>query len=190
MNAGRQFWCALLAMFAGNCLAASPGIRLVVVEGQGALNNVEARRAKDPVVRVEDAEGRPVAGAVVNFILPAHGPGGVFAGGEMSLTATAGDDGMVTARGLRPNRTPGAFEIRVTASAGGETVTAAVRQVNVTSAESGGPPSRRYLWLAVIGGAALGGVVAATRGGSPGQTAAAPPGTTVTPGIPSFGPPR
>lgn len=179
-------------MFTGlYCCAQTPAIRLAVLEGHGALNSVEARRAKEPVVRVEDREGRPVAGAVVHFILPVQGPGGVFADGEMSLTATTGADGVVTARGLRPNRSAGPFEIRVTASAKGETATAAIRQINVASAETGRSSSRKYLWLALIGGAAVGGVVAATRGGGAAQSAAASPGgTTVSPGVPTFGPPR
>lgn len=182
-----------LALAALCCSAQTRGLRLVVVEGEGALNSVDARRAKEPVVRVEDSEERPVAGAVVNFILPAQGAGGEFLGGEMSFTGVAGADGTVVGRGLRPNRIAGPFQIRVTASARGETATAVIRQTNVTSAEGVRASSRKYVWFAAIGGAALAGVLAATLGGGSTPASTNPPvggGTTVVPGVPSFGPPR
>jgi hypothetical protein len=186
------FFCTAAA--AGSYARAS-GIVVEVVEGEGALNSIAARRAREPVVRVQDREGRPVPGAVVNFILPAQGPGGAFAGGELSFTAVAGEDGKVAGRGLRPNRTAGPFQIRVTASAAGETAVASINQTNVAPPAGAAGNSRRYMWLALIGGAAVGGTVAATRGGgsapAPGSPGGGVPGgTTVAPGSPTFGPPR
>ncbi|HWQ56098.1 MAG TPA: hypothetical protein VN442_20600 [Bryobacteraceae bacterium] len=193
---GPEFRKALVLTLAALCCSAQTrGLRLVVVEGEGALNSVDARRAKEPVVRVEDAEERPIAGAVVNFILPAQGPGAEFPGGEMSFTGVAGEDGTVVGRGLRPNRIAGPFQIRVTASARGETATAIIRQTNVASAEEARSSSRKYVWLAVIGGAAVAGVLAATLGGSSTPASTIPSGgagggTIVVPGPPSFAPPR
>lgn len=189
---GPLAWSALIFTFA--LPAQTADLSVAILEGDGALNSVDARRAREPVVRVERG-GRPVAGAVVHFILPAQGPGGSFANGEMSYTASAGEDGVAVARGLRPNRIAGPFEIRVTASEGGETATAVVRQTNVASAEERGARSRKYLWLGVIGGAAAGGILAAMLGGgseAPVSRPGALPGggTTVAPGPPSVGPPN
>ncbi len=187
---------ALLLTLAGGCCAQTGVLRIVVEEGEGALNSIEARRAKEPVVRIENDDKQPVRGAVVNFILPAQGAGGTF-GGEMSYTATTGADGRVVGRGLRPNKVPGAFEIRVTASARGESASAIIHQTNVAPTATGGSAGKKIALLAIIGGAAVGGILAATLGGSSGSTPAATPGgtpsgggTTVIPGPPVFGPPR
>lgn len=172
-------------------------LKITVVEGEGSLNNIRTRRAKEPVVRIEDSRGRPVRDAAVNFILPAHGPGGTFTGGELSLTVTTGADGVAVGRGLKPNKTAGPFQIRVSSSASGNTAVASINQVNVEPAGAGSGQGKKIAIIALIGGAAVGGLVAATRGGgssaaSTGGNAAVPSagGTTITPGAPGFGPPR
>ena len=124
---------------------------------------------------------------------------GRFGDGESSLTATAGPNGEVVGRGLKPNRVAGPFQIRVTASARGESATATIHQTNVEPAAGGGS-GKKIALVALIGGAAIGGIIAATRGGGgPGTTApagatatggSAPGGVSVVPGAPSFGPPR
>ena len=59
-------------------------LNIVIEEGEGATNNIKARTARAPVVRVEDENHRPVAGATVAFSLPARGAGGTFVrGGKM-----------------------------------------------------------------------------------------------------------
>jgi hypothetical protein len=180
------------------CLSSqAEDLKLVVIEGEGALNNIRTRRAKEPVVRVEDATGEPVRGAAVNFILPAHGASGSF-GGELSLTVTTGPDGLAAGRGLKPNRVAGPFEIRVSGSLHGETAGVAIHQVNVEPAAAGGN-GKKFALAALIGGAAIGGVLAATHGGKstaaasavPGNAAAPTPGgAIIVPGTPGFGPPR
>ena len=195
---GARVPAGLLLTFTLFCVSSrAEGLKLVVVEGEGSLNNIRTRRAKEPVVRVEDATGEPVRGAAVNFILPAHGASGSF-GGELSLTVTTGPDGLAAGRGLKPNRVAGPFEIRVSGSLRGETAGAAIHQVNVEPATAGGN-GKKIALVALIGGAAIGGVLAATLGGkstaaasaAPGIAAApAPGGTTIVPGTPGFGPPR
>ena len=49
-------------------------LNIVVLEGEGATNNVRQRVARDPVVRVEDENHKPIVGAAVVFTLPT-GPG-------------------------------------------------------------------------------------------------------------------
>src|SRR5437764_10878057 len=95
--------------------AAEP-IKVVVIEGDGAINNIRLQRAKEPVVRVETESGRPVSGAVVHFTAPTQGAGAVFVDGSPTAMVMTDVEGRATARGLRPNKTAGQFEIRVTAS--------------------------------------------------------------------------
>jgi hypothetical protein len=174
---------------------AQTGLKVVVVEGEGALNNIEAHHAKEPVIRVEDEDGEPLGGAVVSFILPGRGSSGAFGAGEASLTLTTGRDGLAAGRGLKPNRIAGPFKIRVTASLHGEIATTDIHQTNVGPANAASGRTKKVALLAVIGGAAIGGVVAATRGGksSPAGSnagASVPGSATVVVGTPSFGPPH
>src|ERR1043165_315721 len=78
-------------------------LNLVIVEGDGAINNIRQRTAREPIVQVEDENHRPVAGAAVVFTLPQTGAGGVFANGSNTLTAITNSQGRAIARGLKPN---------------------------------------------------------------------------------------
>ncbi len=179
-----------LALVKG-CLA--QGLIIRVLEGQDALNSIGLKRAKEPVVRIESATGAPISGAAVNFILPLNGAGGFFAGQEQSLTVSTDDRGVAVGRGLKPNRIAGTFQIRVTASAGGQTAVAQIQQTNVESAPAGGHSGRIVAILVIVAGGAAGGVIAATHGGHSAATPSAPPppvATSVTAGSPSFGPPQ
>jgi hypothetical protein len=182
---------ALVASFVLNLtLAAQDGsLHVVVLEGEGAINNVRAPRAKEPVVRVEDANNRGVAGAVVTFLLPADGAGAVFGDGGSSLTLTTDDRGEAMARGLHANRIAGTFQIRVSASGGGRTAAAAISQTNVDPGSHSS--SRKIALLAILGGAAAGGAALAFHGGK-GKAAspAAAPATIIVPGTPAFGGPE
>jgi len=44
-------------------------LNLVVVEGEGAINNIKQRTARETIIKVEDENHRPVAGAVVVFMM-------------------------------------------------------------------------------------------------------------------------
>src|SRR5215207_6078740 len=88
-------------------------LRLVVLEGNGAINNLVSQRAKEPVVRVETADGRPVAEAAVTFSAPSQGPGAIFLDNRLTFTTITDSEGRAIGRGLRPNKTAGQFEIRV-----------------------------------------------------------------------------
>src|SRR5512138_1607706 len=71
----------------------APMLNLVVVEGEGAINNIRQRTAREPVVQVQDENRRPVAGAVVTFTLPGRGASGVFANGSQTVTVTTDQQG-------------------------------------------------------------------------------------------------
>jgi hypothetical protein len=184
---------ALVFLLVVNLLTAQqPGLRVVIVEGDGAINNINQKINVQPAVEVRDDSNQLVEGAAVVFSLPTQGPGGIFANGTNTLTATTDRLGRATASGIRLNRQTGKFDIRVTASQGGQTASATITQTNVSgvSSSSGGGSSKKILiLLAVVGGAAAVGVLVATRHGSS-STPSGPPPIVITPGTPTVGGPN
>ena len=182
--------------------AQAPGLKisLVIVEGEGAINNIRQRTARDPIVQVEDENHKPVAGVAVVFTLPSQGAGGTFANSAQTLTVMSDSQGRAVARGFRPNNVQGQFQIHVNASFGGLTATATITQTNaLVGAAAGGAGagaaagiSGKLIAVIVIGAAAVaGGVVAATRnGGSSTPSTPTIPPITVTTGAGTVGPPR
>lgn len=176
-------------------------LNLVIVEGEGAINNIRQRVSREPIVQVEDENRRPVAGASVVFLLPNNGASGVFTDGSRMLTTVTDQNGRAVMRGFQPNNSPGQMQIRVTASHQGQTATATITQTNALAAAAAGAGAgaaaggagKLIAVLAIVGGAAAAGVaVAATRGnGSSGPTGPTiPPATVISPGSPTVGPPR
>jgi len=170
-------------------------LNIVIVEGDGAINNIRQRTAREPIVQVEDQNHKPVAGAAVVFLLPDQGASGVFANGSHTLTVMTDAQGRAVARGFRPNNVQGKLQIHVTASHQGQTATATISQTNAVSAAAGaaaaGVSAKLIAILAIAGAAVAGGVVAATRGGGGGGTSApTTPPTTVTPGTGTVGAPH
>ena len=173
-------------------------LNLVVVEGEGAINNIRQRTAREPIVQVQDENRRPVAGAIVTFTLPGRGPSGVFANGSQTLTVTTDQQGQAVARGLRPNNVQGDMQIRVNASHRGQTASTTITQTNAmvagaaAGAAAGGVSAKLIAILAVVGAAAAGGAVYATQRGN-GGTPTSPPvatTTTVSAAAGQVGPPR
>lgn len=180
----------------------APGraLQIVVVEGEGAINNVRSHANKEPVVRVEDQNHRPIPGAAVIFFLPTNGPGGTYANGTSSYTTTTDSRGRAVARGAQFNQQPGPMQIRVAASYAGQTASAVINQSNVvgpvvtggsSSSSSGGGLSTTAKILIIVGIAAAGaaGAIIATRGSSNSSSSTATPSVTITPGTPTVGAP-
>jgi hypothetical protein len=185
----------LLALWFPATAQAAPMLNLVVVEGEGATNNIRQRTARDPVVQVEDENHKPVAGAIVVFTLPSNGAGGVFANGARTLTMVSDSKGQAVAHGFRPNGLKGQFKIHVNASFQGQTAATAITQTNALLTASGAPASagvstKLIVVLAVVGAAAAGGAYWATHNGSNTPAATIQPGTTIAAGVGSVGPPR
>lgn len=183
----------VLLMAAGLVSADTPALQIVVVEGQGAINNAATHTGREPVVEVRDANDAPVVGAVVTFQAPATGPSAVFGSGNATLLTQTDANGRAVGRALHPNNVKGPFQIRVTASLNGQTASAVISQTNAMPVEG---KSNKKLWLIpIIAGAAAGGALAATHGKSspasatPASTTTTPTGSIV-PGTPSFGPPH
>jgi len=176
-------------------------LKIVILEGEGAINNIRQRTAREPIVQVQDENDRPVAGAVVTFALPDRGASGVFANDATSMSVITDSQGRAVAEGLRPNSVTGEMQIRVTASSQGQTASAVITQTNsmiagTIAGGAGGGSGKLITILAIAGGAVAGGVVAASRlGGNNGRTPVSPgpsPGapTTIAAGTPTIGPPR
>jgi hypothetical protein len=87
-----------------------------VVEGEGTTYATGSRATRGLTVLVTDESGKPVEGATVSFQLPDEGPGGSFTGGSRTQVVTTQADGRATVWGMQWNKTPGALEIRVTAT--------------------------------------------------------------------------
>jgi hypothetical protein len=169
-------------------------LNLVIVEGEGATNNIRQRTAREPIVQVEDENHKPVAGAAVVFLLPDQGASGTFANGSHMLTVTTDAQGRAIAHGFHPNGVQGQFNMRVSASFQGKTATATISQTNVVAAAAAGAAAagisvKLIVILAIAGAAAAGAAIAATRGGSstPAVTAAT---ATITPGTGTVGAPH
>ncbi|MCZ2074495.1 MAG: hypothetical protein LC130_05775 [Bryobacterales bacterium] len=169
-------------------------LNIVVIEGEGAINNIRQRVGREPIVQVEDENRKPVGGAIVTFLLPDQGASATFADGGRTLSVVSDEQGRAIARGLRPNSIEGKYEIRVTASKDGNTASTVISQANALSAgaaAAGGGLAAK--WIAVIAVAAAaavaGGVVAARDNGNGNNRPGVTP-TTITPGTPSVGAPR
>jgi hypothetical protein len=184
----------LLALWIPATAQVAPMLNLVVLEGEGATNNIRQRTAREPVVQVQDENHKPVAGAIVVFTLPSNGAGGAFANGAHTLSMVTDNQGQAVARGFRPNGLKGQYQIHVNATHQGQTASIDIKQTNAAltaSAAAAGVSGKLIAVLVVVGAAAAGGIVYATHNGS-GTPAAAtiPAGTTIAAGASTAGPPR
>jgi hypothetical protein len=148
------------------------GIRILVLEGQKALNSIPTRSAVSPVVQVLDSQDQPVPRATVTFEVLPGGPGGTFnvPPAQPGPLATVRTDavGQATAY-FTPNSTPGRFTIKVTATLQGQSAMAAIAQTNDAVVMMAGPepPKKHWYqswkWWAVIGAGATVGIILLTR---------------------------
>ncbi len=121
----------LLALFHSQAPAPS-ALRIVVLEGEDAVNIVQQKTAVRPLVEVRDRNNLPVAGATVTFTI-GGGQSAAFAGGVQTLTVTTNAAGQAAASGLNALGS-GAFQIQVQAAYQGQIATAAISQTNFATA--------------------------------------------------------
>jgi hypothetical protein len=159
----------------------APALRIVVLEGEGAVNIIQQKTAVRPLVEVRDRNNVPVAGATVTFTI-AGGQPAAFAGGVQTLTVTTNAAGQAAAGGFNVLGS-GAVQVHVQAAYQGQLATAAISQTNFataaaasqagvstggsTAASSGaaGGGGISGTTLAIVGAAVAGGAVAATQTG-------------------------
>jgi hypothetical protein len=164
---------------------------ITLIDGEGALNDIRTRTAREPIVEVEDENHKPVAGALVLFALDNGGgsPFGSFAGAQ-SLSVTTDAAGRAVGRGFAITNRKGQYKINVHASKGPATTDAVITMENVLnagSASNGSVPTaiishKKLEWI--LGGAATAGVIIAV---AIIQTQGSP--IKVTPGGGTVGPP-
>ncbi len=167
-------------------------LKILVLEGNNAVNSVSTGRSVTPVVEVRDANDFPVEGATVVFSLPETGPGGTFAGNQRTLSTRTTAQGQAGAPFLL-NGLVGKFAIRVEATYQGRKGEATIPQTNSNGAYVGPaiPPTpwykRKLTWILIAG--AAGGGIAAWRlnSGSTPPPPAPNPTLVITPGGPVFG---
>ena len=145
-------------------------LNLIVVEGEGAINNVRQRTAREPLVRVEDENHKPIAGVAVVFTLPTEGATGEFAKGAKTLTVMTDANGEAKGLGLKVNQTNGKLPIHVAASYRGLSARTIINQLNeggvaaaTASSSVGGHGVLIGVLVAVGAAAAGGGAYLATR---------------------------
>lgn len=167
-------------------------LSISILEGEGAINNIKQRTAREAIVQVQDENHKPVAGVAVTFFLADHGASGVFSNGSRSLTVLTDTNGQAAMRGMTPNNMAGKMEIRVSARLGNLNADAVITQTNAAGAAAAGGAaiSGKVIALIVIVavGAAVGAIVA-TRGGSSASTTPTTPAVVITPGTPTVGHP-
>ena len=178
-------WLMVLQGFEMVVKAQATALKIVILDGEGAINDIKQRIAREPIVEIRDENDRPLSGALVVFTLPDRGASGVFADGSRSLMVHTDTKGQAVARGLRPNQTTWKFQIRVDTSYQGLTANTSISQTNVGAAVAGAGISAKWVTiLSIVGGAAAVGAVAATRGSSQSSSS-----TTISPGRTTVGPP-
>lgn len=165
----------------------APTLVITILDGEGALNDIRQRTAREPIVQVEDENHKPIAGAAVLFALPGSGPGGVFADGAQTFSTVTDSAGRAVAHGLHPNSVSGSYNIHVQVTYNGSTAETNIHQQNVTGqsnvASHAAHAATLKTVLIVVAAAAAAGTVAgilATQGGS---------STTITAGQGTVGPP-
>lgn len=164
-------------------------LKIVVLEGEGARNDLRSGTAVAPRVQVLDENGRPVADAEVVFRLPMEGPGGSFHGWVKTQTVRTNAEGIAAASGYAPNDLEGRFNIRVTAKAGTQEASAVIAQANVRGSGANGRSSRKWWILAAVGAGAGAAIAAAASGnGSDGVAVTTP--ITITAGPVTVAGPR
>ena len=179
--------CFLVAILCAQDAPTPKMLNIEILEGEGIVNNVKQRVAREPIVEVTDENHKPVAGAAVTFLLPSNGASGVFPNGSNILTTVTGPDGKATASGIKANGAKGQYQIRVTASFKGVTATQTIAMSNIAAAAFG----TTAIWLTVLlaaGAAAGAGYAISSSGGS--TTTTTKPPATITPGTPTVAPPR
>ena len=168
--------------------APAPKLFINIVEGEGTLNNIKQRVNREPIVQVEDENHKPIAGAAVVFFLPTSGPSGTFANGSQTLTVTTDSVGRASAPGIHPNHVTGKMQIRVTASANGQSATAIITETNISGASVGRGLSTTAKVLIAVGVAA--GVGAGVYFGLRGSSSSPPTGVIITAGTATVGAPH
>jgi hypothetical protein len=170
LNSKLVTWLTVALLVSSQLIVAQTELKIVIIEGEGGVNNIKKGTATKPVVEVRDRNDKPVAGAAVLFALPDLGPSGTFTNGSRFLTVTTDANGRAAATSFRPNNVVGQFKIDVRATYQGQTGSATITQTNALAAAAAGAGGGiSALTIGIIAGAAAaaaaGIAIGLTRGG-------------------------
>jgi hypothetical protein len=113
--------------------APAPQLQITILDGEGALNNIRDRTAREPIIQVTDENHKPVSEAAVLFLIHdgPNGAGGSFGqAGVKSLNVKTDALGQAHGTGLTPNQTSGSFTIEVVAIYKDQKATVMIHQSN------------------------------------------------------------
>ena len=125
----------LLLLCAGTLFARQSQLKIVVVEGEGAVNIIQQKTAVTAIVEVRDQNNLPVPGATVTFAIAGNG-GGAVAGAE-TVTISTNAAGQAALSGVTP-LSSGGLQISVNATFNGLTASTSITQSVVTTAAAAG----------------------------------------------------
>jgi len=149
-----------LAILTTPLAAQNAGLRIVVIEGEDAVNIIQQNTAVRPLVEVRDRNDLPVPGVLVTFSI--EGGKAASFGGASTLTVATNAAGQAAVTGLTPSAA-GAFQIQVQAAFQGLVATATIAQTNVLTAAQAAAQA--------AGGAAGSGSTSSAGGGASGGSA-------------------
>jgi hypothetical protein len=168
-------------------------VQLRVIEGEGAIYSIGTRATRGLTVQVTDEAGNPVSGASVSFRLPDQGPSGAFSDGLRTAVVTTQNDGKASVWGMQWNKTPGPFEVRITAIKGqARAGLVSTQYLSDTVPKSGGTGTFQashhwpYKWIAIGAVAAGAGAGLAFARGTQKPAAATAPPVQTSIGLPSI----
>ena len=153
---------------------AAPALKIVILEGEHAVNHIHEKSIVAPVVEVRDGNDLPVFGATVTFSITGARTA-AFANGASTLTVTTNATGRAVAAGATPVDS-GSVQINVRAAFQRQIAVVTIEQTNVAQAAAGpgggattgGGMSRGVLaGIASAAAAGAGVVVTKGKGGSP-----------------------
>jgi hypothetical protein len=111
--------------------AQTPALRIVVLEGENAVNIIQRKTAVKALVEVRDQNNLPVPGATVTFAVT--GKGGATVAGAQTVTVTTGASGQAALTGMTPSSS-GGLQISVDATFKGLNAAATITQSVVATA--------------------------------------------------------
>ena len=158
-------------------------LKIVVLQGEGTVNDMKTKAATDPVVEVRDYREAVVSGAQVTFSLPYAGASGTFRGSGATLITVTNEQGQAAARGFTPNDSAGRFNIKVTVTEGlrsGSTVISQRNASDLTANSRGNSLKWKIAGLLVGAGASVGTYAVLHRGGSTPAAGPAPIPSSLT----------
>ncbi len=151
--------------------AQSAALRIVVIEGEDAVNIIQQKTAVRPLVEVRDRNNLPVPGVLVTFSI--EGGKAASFGGVSTLTVATNAAGQAAVTGLTPSAA-GAFQIQVQAAFQGQVATATIAQTNVlTAAQAAAQAASGAAGGSSSAGSAGGGTTGGATGGASGGASGA-----------------